>query len=126
RPLAWIRLGRGLHQVGGGTGGRVVREPRVPRGPATRSERSERRERRGGCGERATLGAGAPSERSEPVTGPATEIAGADYGVIKWTGLPRMFTSQVVMSWPVPSVPYSIFHQPPPAPGGSPGETGAV
>src|SRR5205823_2127031 len=48
------------------------------------------------------------------------------YGVIKWTGLPRMFTSQVVMSWPVPRVPYSIFHQPPPAPGGSPGEAGAV
>src|SRR2546430_1535267 len=23
-----------------------------------------------------------------------------------------MFTSQVVMSWPVPSVPYSIFHHP--------------
>src|SRR5438093_5494660 len=34
------------------------------------------------------------------------------YGTTRWTGLPRMVTSQVVTSCPdVPTV-YSIFHQP--------------
>jgi len=38
--------------------------------------------------------------------------AGPRYGTTRWTGLPRMLTSQVVTSWPeVPTV-YSIFHQP--------------
>jgi len=70
----------------GGTGERVVREPRVPRGPATRSERSERRGRRGGCGERATLGAGAPrreatGDRTRARTTPYTK-SGASTEVI--------------------------------------------
>src|SRR3981081_17215 len=66
------------------------------------------------------------SRRGASRGGAACALGDANYGMTRWTGLPRMFTCQVVMSCPVPSVPYSIFHQPPPAPGGSPGATGAV